>query len=92
MRNFIKKTVISLSLVSLIMVGFSSVTFAEPRPFEKGDVSACAVAMHPASGQEADEIRAGLATDTSERVLKCTEFELSDVTEQINDENRMGGR
>ena len=39
MKNIIKKTVIALSLVSLIMVGFSSFTFAETRPFEKGTVS-----------------------------------------------------
>ena len=92
MRNIIKKAVIALSLVSLIMIGFSSYTLAEPRPFEEGGVSACALTPHPVSGQEADEVRAGLATDTSGRVLKCSKFHHSDITPQINDENLMGGR
>jgi hypothetical protein len=92
MKNIIKKTVISLSLVSLIMVGFSSFAFAELRPFEKGPASTCGVIQNPVNAQAADEIRVGLASGTSEKILVCSVAQPKNITQQLNDENHMGGR
>jgi hypothetical protein len=92
MKNIIKKTVISLSVVSLIMIGFSSFAFAEPRPFEKGPASTCGVIHEPVNAQEAAEIRAGLASNTPGKILVCSVAQPSNITQQLNEENQMGGR
>ena len=91
MKNIIKKTVISLSLVSLIMVGFSSFAFAEPRPFEEGTVSSCALIKGPLNDQQADEIRVGLVNGTYTKSITCGVAMPSDSAQQVA-EDRVGGR
>jgi hypothetical protein len=91
MKNIIKKTIITLSFVSLIMVGFSSFTFAELRPFEEGQVSKCALIEDSLSAQETDEIRVGLASGTYAKGLSCGVAMPSDSAQQIA-EDRVGGR
>ena len=92
MKNIIKKTVITLSLVSLIMIGFSSFALAELKPFEHAKPSTCDLIKAPATDQLADEIRVGLASEPAEKLLICAVHNPSDNTRQINDENRFGGR
>jgi hypothetical protein len=92
MNNIIKKAVISLSFVSLIMVGFGSFALAEPMPFEKGVASTCNLIKAPVTAQLSEEIRAGLASNAQETVLVCSVSQPSDNTQQLNDENRFGGR
>ena len=92
MKNIIKKTVITLSLVSLIMVGFSSFALAELRPFEHAKPSTCDLIKAPATDQLADEVHAGLASEPYGKFLLCAVHNPSDNTQQINDENRFGGR
>jgi len=92
MKNIIKKTVVTLSLVSLIMVGFGSFALAELQPFEHGKASTCSLINEPVTTQHADEIRAGLASETNAKFLVCAVAQPSDNTQQINDENRLGGR
>ena len=91
MKNIIKKTVIALSLVSLIMVGFGSIAFAEPRPFEEGTVSSCALIKDALNDQQKDEIRVGLVNGTYTKSLTCGVAMPSDSA-QLRDEDRLGGR
>ena len=91
MKNIIKKTVIALSLVSLIMVGFSSFTFAETRPFEEGKVSICALNTDTLSAQQADEVRSGLVSGTYAKSFTCAVAMPSDNAQLIT-EDRFGGR
>ena len=92
MKNIIKRTIISLSVVSLIMIGFSSFAFAELRPFEHGKASTCELIKAPVTAQLADEINAGLASEPVEKVLICSAAGPGEVTQQINNENMLGGR
>ncbi len=91
MKNIIKKTVITLSLVSLIMVGFTSVAFAETRPFEEGTVSSCALNKDTLNAQQADEVRAGLVSGTYSKSFTCAVAQPTDSAQLIA-EDRLGGR
>ena len=92
MKNIIKKTIISLSVVSLIMIGFSSFAFAELRPFEPGNASTCALIKAPVTAQLAEEIHAGLASEPVEKYLVCSADQPKDITRQLSEENMFGGR
>ena len=91
MKNIIKKTAIALSLVSLIMVGFSSFAFAEPRPFEEGQVYSCALNKDTFNAEQADEVRVGLVTGTYAKSF-TRGVALPSDNAQLSDEDRMGGR
>jgi hypothetical protein len=91
MKNILKKTVITLSFISLIMVGFSSVGFAEPRPFEEGTVSSCGMNHHVLNEQQKDEIRVGLVDGTYTKSISCGVAMPSDNAQLIS-EDRFGGR
>jgi len=92
MKNIIKKTVITLSLVSLIMVGFSSFALAELQPFEHGKASTCALIKAPVTAQLAEEINTGLASEPSEKFLVCSADQPKDITRQLTAEDMLGGR
>jgi hypothetical protein len=50
------------------------------------------VIHEPVNAQEAAEIRAGLASNTPGKILVCSVAQPSNITQQLNEENQMGGR